>query len=208
MAPQAVEYQDEDVSQDKELTIRGIARSKNQQVPNLSTQLFNGRSNLDHDKDSREPSAQSTSNISPSQHTRDEMQSDSPETLQKYSTSTSSDSQIPSCFLPLPMTTGDRTWGLGTERKQGADQAIGTKMAHFHHLKTQGTHFNHTLARNRSFHNPHINDKLVNWVGLDETGTNFSILADMGSSAISWDPKSPNILQEGDIASLCMCEFP
>ena len=48
------------------------------------------------------------------------------------------------------------------------------KLAHFHHLKrTQHKHFNTSLMSNKSFRNPHLYAKLVEFVDVDEGGTNY-----------------------------------
>ncbi|KZS87681.1 HCNGP-domain-containing protein [Sistotremastrum niveocremeum HHB9708] len=48
------------------------------------------------------------------------------------------------------------------------------KLAQFRVLKvTQGKHFNDSLMENRSFRNPHLYAKLVEFVDVDETATNF-----------------------------------
>ncbi|RUS12883.1 HCNGP-like protein-domain-containing protein, partial [Endogone sp. FLAS-F59071] len=47
------------------------------------------------------------------------------------------------------------------------------KVAHFHTLRAAGTHFNTHLLRSKAFRNPHIYAKLVEFVDLDETGSNF-----------------------------------
>jgi len=54
------------------------------------------------------------------------------------------------------------------------------KLAKFHELKRKGKHFNDTLMSNKAFRNPHIYEKLVNFVDVDEKGTNFPMEI--------WDP--------------------
>jgi hypothetical protein len=57
------------------------------------------------------------------------------------------------------------------------------KLAHFHHLKhTQNKHFNTSLMSNKSFRNPHLYAKLVEFVDVDESGTNYP--KDV------WDPRA------------------
>lgn len=68
----------------------------------------------------------------------------------------------------------DTEWGLGTEKSGNVDTKLQTKLAHFHDLKRQGTHFNESLAKNRSFRNPNIYSKLVEWVDVDETASAYS----------------------------------
>lgn len=49
------------------------------------------------------------------------------------------------------------------------------KLAHFQTLKEeQGVHFNQSLNRNRSFRNPRIYNKLVEWVEVEETSSGYS----------------------------------
>jgi hypothetical protein len=69
----------------------------------------------------------------------------------------------------------DSEWGLGVEKPSDkVDKELFKKLAHFHALKReQGTHFNQSLNRNRSFHNPHIYSKLVQWVEVEETGSGY-----------------------------------
>lgn len=45
-------------------------------------------------------------------------------------------------------------------------------MDSFRDLKEKGIHFNDRLQASQQFHNPHINDKLINWAGVDEYSTN------------------------------------
>lgn len=49
-------------------------------------------------------------------------------------------------------------------------EALEAKLSRFHQLKAQATpvHFNQSLTNNRSFRNPHIHDKLVAFIGIDE----------------------------------------
>lgn len=109
---------------------------------------------------------------------------------------------LPACFLPPPDPHGDPAWGLGQEVATGADAALTEKLAHFHTLKEQGVHFNATLARNRSFHNPHIYAKLVKWADLDETGSNYVPMAHAAQRPPMWDPKRADMLRDGDVAAL------
>lgn len=70
----------------------------------------------------------------------------------------------------------DAEWGLEIEKQSGqVDQALFNKLAHFHTLKEeQGVHFNQSLNRNRSFRNPHIYSKLVEWVEVEETASGYT----------------------------------
>jgi hypothetical protein len=47
---------------------------------------------------------------------------------------------------------------------------------HWTLLQASGTHYNDTLFNNRAFKNPHIMSKLIDFLGLDQYGTNFSPL--------------------------------
>ena len=47
------------------------------------------------------------------------------------------------------------------------------KIRQFRSLKAQGKHFNDNLMANKAFRNPHIYQKLVEFVGIDEKGTEF-----------------------------------
>lgn len=71
----------------------------------------------------------------------------------------------------------DTEWGLEPDNVSSdsttVDPALTAKLAHFHTLKAHGTHFNQSLARNRSFRNPHIYAKLVDWVEVNETASAF-----------------------------------
>ncbi|KAI3629124.1 hypothetical protein CBS9595_000196 [Malassezia furfur] len=109
---------------------------------------------------------------------------------------------VAACFLPPADANGDAQWGLGCPVAHGADPALSAKLAHFHALKAQGTHFNATLARNRSFHNPHIYEKLVKWADLDETGSNFAAVAQSTHTPPLWDGAQPDVLRDGDVVAL------
>ncbi|PWN46173.1 hypothetical protein IE81DRAFT_86189 [Ceraceosorus guamensis] len=71
----------------------------------------------------------------------------------------------------------DHEWGLGLPSRGDVNVATQEKLAIFHGLKAQGTHFNVSLARNRQLRNPHIFDKLVRWVEVDESGTLYPDMA-------------------------------
>lgn len=56
------------------------------------------------------------------------------------------------------------------------------KIANFAHLaRTRGLHFNDSLSASKAFRNPRIYAKLVEFVNVDESGSNWD-------TAI-WDPK-------------------
>lgn len=114
-----------------------------------------------------------------------------------------SEATIPTAFRPPARgADGDPEWGLGEEVAAGADEALTLKLAHFHKLKEQGTHFNATLARNRSFHNPHIYAKLVKWADLDETGSNYVPIARAAHTEPSWDVQCAEVVRDGSAAQL------
>lgn len=59
------------------------------------------------------------------------------------------------------------------------------KIANFAHLaRTRGLHFNDKLSSSKAFRNPRIYAKLVEFVNVDETGTNWDKSV--------WDPKGLN----------------
>ncbi|KJA21421.1 hypothetical protein HYPSUDRAFT_731842 [Hypholoma sublateritium FD-334 SS-4] len=74
-------------------------------------------------------------------------------------------------------------WGIPEECTAACDPALQAKLAQFSALKhdrTNPKHFNDSLMSNRSFRNPHLYTKLVEFVEVDERTTNFP--KDM------WDP--------------------
>ncbi|OJA15458.1 hypothetical protein AZE42_02202 [Rhizopogon vesiculosus] len=67
-------------------------------------------------------------------------------------------------------------WGVPLAASSPCDLAIQTKLAQFHALKQDSDHpkhFNDSLMSNRSFRNPHLYAKLVEFVDVDERTTNF-----------------------------------
>ncbi|KAG1747429.1 HCNGP-like protein-domain-containing protein [Suillus lakei] len=74
---------------------------------------------------------------------------------------------------PIP---GVVDWGISPAPLSPYDPAIQTKLAQFHALKQDSEHpkhFNDSLMSNRSFRNPHLYAKLVEFVDVDERTTNF-----------------------------------
>jgi len=74
-------------------------------------------------------------------------------------------------------------WGIPEECTSACDPALQAKLAQFSALKhdrINPKHFNDSLMSNRSFRNPHLYTKLVEFVDVDERTTNFP--KDM------WDP--------------------
>ncbi|GBE85331.1 HCNGP-like protein-domain-containing protein [Sparassis latifolia] len=74
---------------------------------------------------------------------------------------------------PIP---GVEDWGIPPESSEPCDPAIEAKLTEFLALKRDPTnpkHFNDSLMSNRSFRNPHLYAKLVEFVDVDERATNF-----------------------------------
>ncbi|QRV75942.1 HCNGP domain-containing protein [Ceratobasidium sp. AG-Ba] len=80
--------------------------------------------------------------------------------------------QIRAMLQPPPIP-GVENFGIPPPSEDKIDFELAAKVAKFLALKKQGTHFNDILMRNKSFNNPHIYAKLVDFVEVDETGTNF-----------------------------------
>ncbi|TCD64273.1 hypothetical protein EIP91_004312 [Steccherinum ochraceum] len=79
-------------------------------------------------------------------------------------------------LLRPPPIQGVSDWGIPPEAAGACDPAIQAKLAQFHQLKKdpdQPRHFNDSLMANRSFRNPHLYAKLVEFVDVDERTTNF-----------------------------------
>ncbi|KAF8609121.1 HCNGP-domain-containing protein [Ceratobasidium sp. AG-I] len=76
-------------------------------------------------------------------------------------------------LLQPPSIPGVENFGIPPPSEDTVDSELAAKVAKFLALKKQGTHFNDILMRNKSFNNPHIYAKLVDFVDVDETGTNF-----------------------------------
>jgi len=74
---------------------------------------------------------------------------------------------------PIP---GVPDWGIPPATAEPCEPAIEAKLAQFHTLKRdpeQPKHFNDSLMSNRSFRNPHLYAKLVEFADVDERTTNF-----------------------------------
>ncbi|KAL4079611.1 HCNGP-domain-containing protein [Scleroderma citrinum] len=79
-------------------------------------------------------------------------------------------------FLRPPPIPGIADWGIPPEPTTPCDPAIDAKLAQFHALKRDPEHpkhFNDSLMSNRSFRNPHLYAKLVEFVDVDERTTSF-----------------------------------
>ncbi|KAF8961762.1 HCNGP-like protein-domain-containing protein [Flammula alnicola] len=91
-------------------------------------------------------------------------------------------SQIRALLRPPPIP-GVEDWGIPPESPEPCDPALQAKLTQFSTLKhdpVNPKHFNDSLMSNRSFRNPHLYTKLVEFVDVDERTTNFP--KDM------WDP--------------------
>jgi len=76
---------------------------------------------------------------------------------------------------PAPID-GIENWGIPPEPVSSCDLDVEAKLSQFHTLKhdpTNPKHFNDSLMSNRSFRNPHLYTKLVEFVDVDERATNF-----------------------------------
>lgn len=80
--------------------------------------------------------------------------------------------QIRTLLQPPPIP-GAENFGIPPPSEDPVDSELAAKVSKFLALKKQGTHFNDILMRNKSFNNPHIYAKLVDFVEVDETGSNF-----------------------------------
>ncbi|KAG6331625.1 hypothetical protein ID866_7462 [Astraeus odoratus] len=79
-------------------------------------------------------------------------------------------------LLEPPPIPGVVDWGIPPEPTAPCDPSIEAKLAQFHALKRDPDnpkHFNDSLMSNRSFRNPHLYAKLVEFVDVDERATNF-----------------------------------
>lgn len=83
--------------------------------------------------------------------------------------------RIRSLLWPPPII-GLDDWGIPPQSNEACDPAIEAKLAQFNALKRDPhnpKHFNDSLMSNRSFRNPHLYAKLVEFVDVDERTTNF-----------------------------------
>ncbi|KAG6848834.1 hypothetical protein H0H93_013593 [Arthromyces matolae] len=79
-------------------------------------------------------------------------------------------------LLEPPPIPGVEDWGIPPASTDPPDPALAAKLAQFHQLKRDPTnpkHFNDSLMSNRSFRNPHLYAKLVEFIDVDERSTNF-----------------------------------
>jgi len=118
------------------------------------------------------PNAQASSSSAPSNDgihpsSPDAMIDDTPDEL----------TSIRSLLLPSPIP-GLDDWGIPPSSTEPCDAAIQAKLAQFSALKRDPQnpkHFNDSLMSNRSFRNPHLYAKLVEFVDVDERTTNFPL---------------------------------
>jgi len=77
-------------------------------------------------------------------------------------------------LLRPPPIKGLTDWGIPPETSEACDPTLTAKFEQFRTMKTQkNMHFNDSLMSNRSFRNPHLYAKLVEFVDVSETTTNF-----------------------------------
>ncbi|OZJ03950.1 hypothetical protein BZG36_02943 [Bifiguratus adelaidae] len=72
-----------------------------------------------------------------------------------------------------PPIEGVSDWGIPPIPNTDPDPDLVAKINHFHELRRQGTIFNEHLLKSKAFRNPHIFQKLIEFVSLDEYGTNL-----------------------------------
>ncbi|CAE6433622.1 unnamed protein product [Rhizoctonia solani] len=129
-----------------------------------------------------------TQNAKPPSEQADEQTPGEPRGLQDLSlepsvtAQTSADdlTQIRALLRPPPVPEVEN-FGIPPPSEDPVDAELSAKISKFLALKKQGTHFNDILMKNKSFNNPHIYAKLVDFVEVDETGTNFP--------KSMWDPQ-------------------
>ncbi|KAI8331207.1 HCNGP-like protein-domain-containing protein [Chlamydoabsidia padenii] len=80
--------------------------------------------------------------------------------------------RLKTILTPKPIPSVDN-WGIPPEPQIECDPDRLEKIQHFLSLRRSGHRLNDHLQRNKSFRNPRIYAKLVEFVDLDETGSNF-----------------------------------
>lgn len=73
---------------------------------------------------------------------------------------------------PTPIPNVDN-WGIPAEPQGECDGDVEARITHFLSLRESGTRFNDHLQHSKAFRNPHIYEKLVEFVELDEYSSNF-----------------------------------
>ncbi|KND01481.1 uncharacterized protein SPPG_03282 [Spizellomyces punctatus DAOM BR117] len=76
-------------------------------------------------------------------------------------------------LLKPPPIEGEENSGIPPEPDDEADEATQAKIAKWLDLKGSGMHFNARLEQTHAFRNPSIMSKLIEYLGLDETGSNY-----------------------------------
>ncbi|KAH8549690.1 HCNGP-like protein-domain-containing protein [Umbelopsis sp. PMI_123] len=71
---------------------------------------------------------------------------------------------------PIP---GVDNWNISSEPTGDCDPDVEARISHFLSLRESGTRFNEHLQQSKAFRNPHIYEKLVEFVELDEYSSNF-----------------------------------
>jgi len=141
----------------------------------VSTVIRRTKSAKRHDNGTASTSAQERGDgqrFSRSPSPRDQQMDEQPPVA---STSSQADelSLIRELLRPPPIP-GLQDWGIQPEPSEPCSQELQTKLGRFHSLKRdQNRHFNDSLMSNRAFRNPHIYAKLVEFVDVKETATNF-----------------------------------
>ncbi|TFK68326.1 hypothetical protein BDN72DRAFT_769422 [Pluteus cervinus] len=88
-------------------------------------------------------------------------------------------------LLRPPSIPGLKNWGIPDETDKAPDPSLTQKLKTFHTLKRDPSnpkHFNDSLMSNRSFRNPHLYAKLVEFVDVDERTSNFKIHTGRGEA--------------------------
>ncbi|KAI9486058.1 MAG: HCNGP-like protein-domain-containing protein [Benjaminiella poitrasii] len=80
--------------------------------------------------------------------------------------------RLQAALTPRPID-GIENWGIPGELTTPCDPEQTERIAHFLSLKASGHHLNEHLQHNKSFRNPRIYAKLVEFTEVDEIGSNF-----------------------------------
>ncbi|KAL0076755.1 HCNGP-like protein-domain-containing protein [Phycomyces blakesleeanus] len=80
--------------------------------------------------------------------------------------------RLKALLAPKPIE-GVVNWGIPPEPETEVEEDRAANIAHFLELRASGHKLNDHLQRNKSFRNPRIYAKLVEFVELDEIGSNF-----------------------------------
>ncbi|CEG75775.1 hypothetical protein RMATCC62417_10767 [Rhizopus microsporus] len=92
--------------------------------------------------------------------------------IQQISEATALKNRLLTALTPKPIE-GIENWGIPEEPKGQCDPERSAKIAHFLSLKASGHRLNDHLAHNKAFRNPRIYAKLVEFIEVDEIGSNF-----------------------------------